>query len=89
VLAGDYLKTLSDLSVMAISIGLLYREGYFRQIIDAAGWQRKSYPFNDPRSMPIRPGSPVGFTPPPRCSAKCRPSWAQRRRFRNHDRGPS
>ena len=36
-------------------IGLLYSEGYFRQIIDAGGWQHESYPSNDPGLLPIRP----------------------------------
>jgi len=61
VLAGDYLKTASDLGVPIIGIGLLYREGYFRQTIDAAGWQHETYPANDPGSMPIVPArSPDG-----------------------------
>jgi glycogen phosphorylase len=55
VLAGDYLKTASDLGVPVIGIGLLYSEGYFRQIIDAAGWQQEAYPSNDPGSLPIQP----------------------------------
>ncbi len=55
VLAGDYLKTASDFGLPAIGIGLLYQEGYFRQTIDAAGWQREAYPYNDPGSLPIRP----------------------------------
>ena len=61
VLAGDYLKTASDLGVPIVGIGLLYREGYFRQTIDAAGWQHETYPANDPGSMPIAPArSPDG-----------------------------
>jgi glycogen phosphorylase len=55
VLAGDYLKTASDLGVPVIGIGLLYSQGYFRQVIDAAGWQQESYPSNDPGQLPIRP----------------------------------
>ena len=55
VLAGDYLKTASDLGVPAIGIGLLFQEGYFRQVIDAGGWQQEAYPNNDPGSLPIRP----------------------------------
>jgi glycogen phosphorylase len=53
VLAGDYLKTASDLGVPVVGIGLLYREGYFRQTIDAAGRQHETYPANDPGAMPI------------------------------------
>jgi glycogen phosphorylase len=55
VLAGDFLKTASDLGLPVVGIGLLYQEGYFRQIIDAAGAQHEVYPFNDPGSMPIQP----------------------------------
>jgi starch phosphorylase len=55
VLSGDFLKTASDLGIPAIGVGLLYQEGYFRQIIDDAGVQHEAYPFNDPGSMPIEP----------------------------------
>ena len=55
ILAGDFLKTASDLGLPVIGIGLLYQEGYFRQLIDASGAQQEAYPFNDPGSMPIRP----------------------------------
>jgi starch phosphorylase len=55
VLAGDYLKTASDLGVPVIGIGLLYSQGYFRQVIDATGWQHESYPTNDPGALPIVP----------------------------------
>ena len=55
MLAGDFLKTASDLGIPVIGVGLLYQEGYFRQIIDAAGVQHEAYPFNDPGSMPIQP----------------------------------
>ena len=55
ILAGDFLKTASDLGLPVIGIGLLYQEGYFRQIIDASGAQQEAYLFNDPGSMPIHP----------------------------------
>lgn len=55
ILAGDFLKTASDLGVPVVGVGLLYQEGYFRQIIDVAGAQHEAYPFNDPGSMPIQP----------------------------------
>jgi starch phosphorylase len=55
ILAGDFLKTASDLGLPVIGIGLLYQEGYFRQIVDAFGAQHEAYPFNDPGSMPIQP----------------------------------
>jgi starch phosphorylase len=55
VLAGDFLKTASDLAVPVVGVGLLYQEGYFRQIIDAAGRQREAYPYNDPSDLPVQP----------------------------------
>jgi len=55
VLAGDYLKTASDLAAPVIGIGLLYQEGYFRQIVDADGLQQELYPYNEPASLPIAP----------------------------------
>jgi starch phosphorylase len=55
VLAGDYLKTASDLGLPAVGIGLLYQEGYFRQMIDATGQQREAYPYNNPADLPIQP----------------------------------
>jgi starch phosphorylase len=55
ILAGDYLKTASDLGVPVTGIGLLYQQGYFRQVIDARGTQTEFYPSNDPGQMPITP----------------------------------
>ena len=55
ILAGDYLKTASDLGVPVFGVGLLYQQGYFRQSIDAAGKQTEFYPYNDPAIMPILP----------------------------------
>jgi starch phosphorylase len=51
--AGDQLKTASDLGVPVIGVGLLYQQGYFRQEIDADGSQRALYPFNDPGQLPV------------------------------------
>ncbi|HUU35774.1 MAG TPA: alpha-glucan family phosphorylase, partial [Vicinamibacterales bacterium] len=53
--AGDQLKTASNLGVPVVGIGLLYQQGYFRQALDAAGRQQALYPFNDPGQLPIRP----------------------------------
>ena len=53
--AGDQLKTASNLGVPVISVGLLYQQGYFRQEIDAQGQQQALYPFNDPGQLPIKP----------------------------------
>lgn len=55
MLAGDYLKTASDLGVPLVAIGLLYQEGYFRQSLDGEGWQQETYLFNDPGSLPLQP----------------------------------
>jgi starch phosphorylase len=55
ILAGDCLKTASDLGVPAVGVGLLYQVGYFRQWVDAAGRQQELYPYNDPTSLPIQP----------------------------------
>ena len=55
VLAGDYLKTASDLGVPAVGVGLLWQVGYFRQVVDAEGSQHETYPYNDPTSLPIQP----------------------------------
>ena len=53
--AGDQLKTASDLGVPVAGVGLLYQQGYFRQEIDANGNQQALYPFNDPGQLPVTP----------------------------------
>jgi starch phosphorylase len=53
ILAGDHLKSASDLGVPLIGIGLLYRKGYFRQYLNAEGWQQERFPDNDVAQMPI------------------------------------
>ncbi|MFZ0890138.1 MAG: alpha-glucan family phosphorylase [Candidatus Binataceae bacterium] len=53
--AGDQLKAASDLGVPLVGVGLLYQQGYFRQIIEADGSQRALYPYNDPGQLPITP----------------------------------
>lgn len=55
ILAGDYLKTVSDLGLPVIGVGLLYQEGYFRQMLDAEGHQLAIYPYNEPSTLPIQP----------------------------------
>jgi glycogen phosphorylase len=54
VLAGDHLKSASDLGVPLVGIGLFYREGYFRQQLDEADWQIERYPENDPAHLPLQ-----------------------------------
>ena len=53
--AGDQLKAASDLGVPVVGVGLLYQQGYFRQVIDKFGWQQALYPYNDPGQLPIVP----------------------------------
>lgn len=53
VLAGDHLKAASDLGLPLVAVGLLYRRGYFRQYLNADGWQQEEYPLNDFYNMPI------------------------------------
>jgi len=53
--AGDQLKAACDLGVPVIGIGLLYQQGYFRQVIRADGGQDILYPYNDPDQLPITP----------------------------------
>lgn len=53
--AGDQLKSASDLGVPVIGVGLLYQQGYFRQMIDKEGEQLALYPYNDPGQLPITP----------------------------------
>jgi len=53
--AGDQLKAASDLGVPVIGVGLLYQQGYFRQVIDKGGEQQAFYPFNDPGQLPVKP----------------------------------
>ncbi len=53
--AGDQLKAASDLGVPVVGVGLLYQQGYFRQVIDRNGEQQALYPYNDPGQLPITP----------------------------------
>src|ERR687886_2309514 len=55
VLAGDHLKAASDLGLALTGIGLLYRYGYFRQVIDQSGYQHEAYDRLDPDAVPLRP----------------------------------
>ncbi len=53
ILAGDHLKSASDLGVPLIGVGLFYRHGYFRQSLSREGWQQETYPLNDPDGLPL------------------------------------
>jgi starch phosphorylase len=53
ILAGDHLKSASDLGVPLIGVGLLYRSGYFTQSLSEQGWQAERYPVSDPHGLPL------------------------------------
>ena len=53
ILSGDHMKTSSDLGLPLVGVGLLYRQGYFRQYLNADGYQQESYPENDWYNMPV------------------------------------
>jgi starch phosphorylase len=53
--AGDQLKTASNMGVPVAAVGLFYQQGYFRQVIDQEGGQQALYPYNDPAQLPITP----------------------------------
>lgn len=64
VLAGDHLKSASDLGLPLVGVSLMYREGYFRQYLNVDGWQQERYPENDFFNLPLVPelhpdGTPV------------------------------
>ena len=64
ILAGDHLKSASDLGVPLVGVGLLYQQGYFRQYLNQSGWQQESYVDNDFHNLPVSRvfhsgGSPV------------------------------
>ena len=54
VLAGDHLKSASDLGIPLVAIGLFYQEGYFSQTVSPAGWQEETYPPSDPQDLPMQ-----------------------------------
>lgn len=53
ILAGDHLKSASDLGVPLVGVGLLYQQGYFRQYLSQSGWQQESYVDNDFHNLPV------------------------------------
>lgn len=53
VLAGDHLKSASELGMPIVGVGLFYKQGYFRQALDTAGWQVERYPTTDPERVPL------------------------------------
>ena len=55
VLAGDHLKSASELDIPLVAVGLLYQQGYFRQRLNADGWQLELFPRNDFHNIPVEP----------------------------------
>lgn len=53
VLAGDVLKSASDLGIPAVGVGLFYARGYFRQRLDPSGWQQEDYGTSDIATFPL------------------------------------
>lgn len=53
ILAGDHLKTASDMGVPVVGVGLLYQAGYFKQSLSRDGWQQETYPVLDPDELPL------------------------------------
>src|SRR5262245_22060142 len=69
VLSGDHLKSASDLGLPLVGVGLMYREGYFRQYLTVDGWQQERYPENDFFNLPLlaeinNQGTPLVVTVP-------------------------
>lgn len=80
ILAGDHLKSASDLGIPLVAIGLLYRQGYFRQRINVDGWQEESYSDEDFRELPLtlvrdETSRPLSVTVPIRGRAVCVQIW--------------
>ena len=53
ILAGDHLKAASNMALPLVGVGLLYRNGYFRQFLDADGWQQETYPETELYQLPV------------------------------------
>ena len=60
ILSGDHLKSASDLGLPLVGVGLLYQQGYFRQYLNAAGWQQEAHEDNDFHSIPATLGARAG-----------------------------
>ena len=88
ILAGDHIKSASDLGIPLVGVGLYYDQGYFRQRLDVDGWQHEDYLALDHRQLPIRPAlvdgvagascpSKHGPGPSWRASGSCRSAGAR------------
>jgi len=63
VLAGDHIKSASDLGIPLVGVGLFYGQGYFRQYLDRTGWQHEDYIETDVNQLPMEPAIGVDGTP--------------------------
>src|SRR5262249_26017279 len=63
VLSGDHLKSARDLGLPLVGVGLMYREGYFRQYLTVDGWQQERYPENDFFNLPLVPETKTDGSP--------------------------
>ena len=63
ILAGDHIKSASDLDIPLVGIGLFYGQGYFRQRLDRDGWQQEEYIQNDVNQQPMEPAIGVNGEP--------------------------
>ena len=63
VLAGDHIKSASDLDIPLVGIGLFYGQGYFLQRLDKSGWQREEYLQTDVNQLPMQPAIGVNGEP--------------------------
>jgi starch phosphorylase len=63
ILAGDHLKSASDAGLPLVGLGLLYQRGYFKQYLNADGWQQETYPVNDFSTLPLVPEMDVQNQP--------------------------
>ena len=80
ILAGDHLKSASDLGIPLVAIGLLYRQGYFRQRVNVDGWQEEFYSDEDFRELPLtllrdETNQPVIVEVPIRGRSVCAQIW--------------
>ena len=53
ILAGDHIKSASELGLPLVGVGIVYQQGYFRQYLNPDGWQQERYPINDFYNLPI------------------------------------
>src|SRR5208282_3891398 len=83
ILAGDHIKSASDLDIPLVGVGLFYSQGYFRQRLDYDGWQREEYFETDVSLLPMEPaigktGEPVAVEIETRSGSLCAKVWRLR-----------